>query len=275
MKFWKSFRSYEMNDARMNEMNDARLNEILKDGKRFITRNWTSKPLLKLDIIHVEENPGLIKNCPAMIKFKEMLKLHTDAMKNSIFAWHGTSELAVPLICHHGFDPLKRISDSCRDYFGRSHDVSLGYSQRKSSNRMILVLLVNCSGQTYIADTFCTAQNTSTVAYALPLFVITYSDVYVYNKIESKVPFIWIPDIKTQSPIFNQNISNRSKKGKKKSNEEKSLSPSLLSSTPKNVIQFRTVSSFTPSYTRSRIFGIAVTLLLLIFYMDLCTNQLL
>jgi len=161
------------------------LTQLEAQARQWVTANWQANLGA---ITHVEVNPGLAAGCPAMIKF---LTGHNNVpaavQASGFFAWHGTSEAAIPLICNAGFDPHRRAGQAYGpgEYFGATSQVSSGYT--KGSNRMLVVRLLNVPGVTTIhANSIIVVNNPIDfqTAFALPLLVIT------YGKPHTPIPFI-------------------------------------------------------------------------------------
>jgi hypothetical protein len=106
------------------------------------------------------------------------------------FAWHGTSEAAVPLICDQGFDPKLRRGQAMGigEYFGGVASVSNGYSQGKGCYRMIVAYILNVPGVTSAGhgtpwtpgSQFIVVNNPLDFqsSFCLPLLVVTYNTPY-------------------------------------------------------------------------------------------------
>ena len=79
------------------------LAQLEAEARQWITANWEATLGA---ITNVEVNPGLAAGCPVMRKFMTGFNnVPPQVQQSGFFAWHGTSEAAVPLICDVGFNP--------------------------------------------------------------------------------------------------------------------------------------------------------------------------
>jgi hypothetical protein len=86
------------------------LRQLESSARQWVQANWDANIGA---ITHVEVNPGLASECPVMQKF--MTGFHNvpvSVQASGFFAWHGTSEAAIPLICNTGFDPRVRAGQA-------------------------------------------------------------------------------------------------------------------------------------------------------------------
>ena len=88
----------------------GKLRLLVQAAEAFLQASWpTDMP----DISRTDINPGLHVNSPSVRLFLEGLSqrsLHevADLVRHGFMTWHGTSDVALPMICHNGFDPSKR-----------------------------------------------------------------------------------------------------------------------------------------------------------------------
>ena len=146
-------------------------------------------------ITHVEVNPGLSTGCPVMHKFMTGFNnVPQQVQQSKFFAWHGTSEAAIPLICNTGFDPSVRRGQAMGpgEYFGGVPSISHGYT--KGSSRMLVACVLNVPGVTtaghgspWVAGSQYVVVNNPVdfqTTFCLPLLVVT------YNKPYTPIPFV-------------------------------------------------------------------------------------
>lgn len=93
----------------------TQLRGVVEQAEAFVKDSWpTDMPSTS----RTDINPGLMVNSPSCQRFLKALK-HLgltgteDLCVRGFFTWHGTPQMALPLICHNGFDPTKRSGQAC------------------------------------------------------------------------------------------------------------------------------------------------------------------
>eukprot|EP00808_Paulinella_micropora_P013937 g1559.t1 len=156
--------------------NDRIVDQIVQGAKKFLEEN----PDAGLgDPVAVDVNPGLGRNCPAMHRYCEGVKRAggVDALSTkSLYAWHGTSDIAIPPICENGFDPGRRRGQAYGpgEYFGLSASISRGYI--KGSTRLIVCQLLRVH-EMHTSGSYCYVVNNpldNSYCFNLPVLVVTY-----------------------------------------------------------------------------------------------------
>jgi len=169
-------------ELKHRKMQGAFFHAIEKGAEEFVRMKWTAA---MPRVVKVMINPALnIKsNAPSLCMFRAGLtaaRCSTDSDRidhAGHFAWHGTSEMAVPLICHGGFDPLRRSGQACGrgEYFGQSPEVSKGYCGG-GSEQMIVTFLLNGAFNTK-HGTFCYVVDNpldKSKAFCMPVAVVCF-----------------------------------------------------------------------------------------------------
>ena len=172
------------------------LRKLEADARQWVQANWQATIGA---ITHVEVNPGLAAGCPVMQKFMTGFNnVPAQVQASGFFAWHGTSEVAIPLICNTGFDPKVRAGQAMGpgEYFGGQPSISHGYSQGKGCSRMIVAHILNVPGVTTAGRNTPWAPGAQYVVvnnpvdfqttFCLPLLVVT------YGRAHTPIPFVQV-----------------------------------------------------------------------------------
>lgn len=143
----------------------------------WVHEHWStpSSPILR-----TLPNPGILAHCPSFLRFyaaleKEGINLaHGDGY---LFGWHGTSEVNVPLICHHGFDVELRRGQQYGpgEYFGWCNGTSMGYC--RDGNLLLVCMILKGKWTTQQPGTAIIVRNPQSaenLSYCLPLMVINF-----------------------------------------------------------------------------------------------------
>ncbi|KAH3764525.1 pre-mRNA-splicing factor ATP-dependent RNA helicase DHX15 [Pelomyxa schiedti] len=154
---------------------DGIIDKLISDSIEWARKNWD------VTMPHIQQiipNPGLVKRCPAILKFLKMIPRGLRFLpSNTFFAWHGSTETGIVNICDEGWDTSKRAGQvhGPGEYFGINSAISQGYC--KNGNFMLVALVLQGSWVTLIRD-FCFVVNNPTGAdtgsYCLPLSVVVF-----------------------------------------------------------------------------------------------------
>lgn len=126
-------------ELRHRKRQGAFFSALEKGAEEFVRQQW---PADLPAVVQVRRNPAMDvrSNAEALRRFRAgMAAARCSADDHNIsraghFAWHGTSEMAVPSICDTGFDPSRRSGQAC----GRGECVS------RWPSPWVQVALVSC-----------------------------------------------------------------------------------------------------------------------------------
>lgn len=163
------FREQLHNHLDVKKMESEVIEFVKSNWKCCLGSKWT-----------VQMNPGLSGGCPALTRYLNGRERYESLSKNisTFFAWHGTADSAVPLICDTGFDPNRRSGQvhGPGEYFGLSAEVSHGYSRK--SGHLIVTQLMRVP-ETSTHGTFCYVVNNPRdwiSSYVMPVAVVNYNN---------------------------------------------------------------------------------------------------
>lgn len=129
------------------------LARILQGVESQVHEAWRSmEKKYPLTILNFHYNPGLdsARPCPALRRFMEAghqlglsLDDGDDWSQHGVLGYHGTGLLSIPSILQGGFDPRRRRKGLYHEFFGREPVHSIHYASLQSSNRMVVVFILN------------------------------------------------------------------------------------------------------------------------------------
>ncbi|GIQ85200.1 hypothetical protein KIPB_006835, partial [Kipferlia bialata] len=169
--------------AQVVEASEFDLDNLFDQGRKFVNDQWGISGMSAYPLISVVKNPGLERGCPSMQRYCNAIKASGKRWHDidTLFAWHGTSERALPSVCHQGFDPSYRSGQvyGTGEYFGQTAGISLSYSNGGHGDQMILAQIHRTERMSCSPGVYCYVVNNPldfNSAYNLPLLVMTFKN---------------------------------------------------------------------------------------------------